>query len=219
MQPVSSPTRLPPHAKSGRDAALDLLRAIALVRVVLWHAFATPWMTFFAAMPVMFFVAGTLLEEPPDRAAHRVLMRRRARRILLPLWVYGAVVAAAGLLHEAPGWHTVSAGAAMLGHVVTWIFPLVDPAGSEWHGGWLSTHLWYLRAYLWILLLLPVLAVLARHARRSLPLIVAAVAALRILPSVTGPGRGLRGNGRTDRRRGHLRRFRRPRYGLPPPEH
>lgn len=44
---------------------LDLLRGVALIRVVVWHTFAAPWMTAFAAMPVMFFVVGTML---PGRA-------------------------------------------------------------------------------------------------------------------------------------------------------
>ena len=38
-------------------------------------------MTFFAAMPVMFFVAGTLLEPPAGAGSHRALVRRRARRL------------------------------------------------------------------------------------------------------------------------------------------
>ncbi len=178
LDPSVIPSR--PAADIRRDDALDLLRTVALGRVLLWHAFAASWMTFFAAMPVMFFVAGTLLEPPSGAASHRALVRRRARRLLLPLWVYGAVVAAAGLLREPPGWHTLSSAPAALGNAVTWIVPLVDPAWAEWHGGWLSTHLWYLRAYLWILLLVPVLAVLARRAARTFPALGLAIVALEV---------------------------------------
>jgi CubicO group peptidase (beta-lactamase class C family)/peptidoglycan/LPS O-acetylase OafA/YrhL len=175
-----APSVTPPRqaGDNRRDAALDLLRTVALGRVLLWHAFAASWMTFFAAMPVMFFVAGTLLEPPAGASSYRALVRRRARRLLLPLWVYGAVVAAAGLLHGPPGWHTISSASVALRHAATWIVPLVDPAGSEWHGGWLSTHLWYLRAYLWVLLLAPLLAILARRLVRTLPVLGLAIVAL-----------------------------------------
>ena len=65
-----------------RDATLDLLRCIALTRVVFWHLFANTWMTWFAAIPVMFFVAGTLLERP---GRYVTFLGRRLRRIsLLP---------------------------------------------------------------------------------------------------------------------------------------
>jgi CubicO group peptidase (beta-lactamase class C family)/peptidoglycan/LPS O-acetylase OafA/YrhL len=175
MEPLSSPAPRRAPIPNNRDCALDLLRTVALGRVLLWHAFAAPWMTFFAAMPVMFFVAGTLIEEPADQAAHRALLRRRARRLLLPLWVYAAVVAAAGLLREPPGWHSLTTAPTALLHATTWIVPLLDPAGADWHGGWLSTHLWYVRAYLWVLVLLPVLAAVARRAGRALPLLAGAV--------------------------------------------
>lgn len=198
----SSPTALP-SATSGRDPALDLLRTIALGRVVLWHAFAAPWMTLFAAMPMMFFVAGTLLAAPHGRPPHLALVRRRGRRILVPLWVYGAVVLAAGALRQPPGWESVSAIPTGLGKALTWIVPLVDPAGAEWHAGWLSTHLWYLRAYLWVLLLVPLLLLLSRHLRVALPLMAAGIAGLEIsahagVPLVgAGPARGLLGDALT----------------------
>jgi peptidoglycan/LPS O-acetylase OafA/YrhL len=155
---------------------LDLLRTVALGRVLLWHAFAATWMTFFPAMPTMFFVAGTLLEGRAGVGSHWGLVRRRARRILLPFWVYGAAVAAAGLVREPPGWRSVAAAPSALWHAATWIVPVVDPTGSDWHGGWLSTHLWYLRAYLWVLLLAPILARLAHRLALTLPGLAVAVA-------------------------------------------
>src|SRR3954447_10083592 len=80
---------------SRRDPALDLLRGVALLRVVLWHTFATTWMTAFAAIPLMFFVAGTLLAAAGERRRYRDVVGRRVRRLLLPLWAYGVVVAGA----------------------------------------------------------------------------------------------------------------------------
>lgn len=183
-----APATAPPSPpRTRRDPALDLLRTIALGRVLLWHAFAAPWMTFFAAMPVMFFVAGTLLAPAAAGRSHRAVVRRRTRRLLLPLWVYAAVVAGAGLFRDPPGWATVTSAPAALGRAATWVVPLVDPASADWHGGWLSTHLWYLRAYLWVLLLAPVLAILARRVVRTLPVLFLAVAAVEVSARTGGP--------------------------------
>src|SRR3954463_5509044 len=81
-----------------RDPALDLVRGIALIRVVLWHTFANTWMTMFAAIPLMFFVAGTLLAASGDRRRQRDVVGRGMRRLLLPLWAYGVVVGSATVL-------------------------------------------------------------------------------------------------------------------------
>ena len=70
----SAPRRYrPAHFRqvTRRDPALDLLRVIALARVVLWHVLAATWMTFFAAIPLMFFVAGTLLDGSQRRRSYR----------------------------------------------------------------------------------------------------------------------------------------------------
>lgn len=140
-----------------RDPALDLLRSVALARIVLWHLFARTWLTWFASIPLMFFVAGTLLERP---GPHLAFLARRLRRLLLPVWVYGLGVGAAGL------WF---ADAHLTRRAVlrslTWVLPLVDPVSTGWDGGWLSNHLWYLRTYLWILLLTPLLVRAARRVR------------------------------------------------------
>ena len=48
--------------KPGRDRYLDLLRSIALVRVVLYHIFGWAWLTvLFPSMGVMFALAGSLM--------------------------------------------------------------------------------------------------------------------------------------------------------------
>ncbi|MFD4683184.1 hypothetical protein ACFWO0_10725, partial [Streptomyces sp. NPDC058461] len=61
--PVPSPADAAPAApkKPGRDRYLDLLRSIALVRVVLYHIFGWAWLTvLFPSMGVMFALAGSL---------------------------------------------------------------------------------------------------------------------------------------------------------------
>jgi CubicO group peptidase (beta-lactamase class C family)/peptidoglycan/LPS O-acetylase OafA/YrhL len=146
----SDVARLSPRL-DGRDPALDLLRSVALVRVILWHAFAASWMMAIAAMPVMFFVAGSLLPAAAPLRSTVTTVVRRSKRILIPLWLYAATVAVVLLgagkrLH----WDEVRS-------VLWWIVPLGDPPASDFHAGWLSNHLWYLRAYLWILLLSPLL--------------------------------------------------------------
>ena len=75
-----------------RDALLDLLRAVALVRVFIWHTFPEKWLTAIAAMPVMFFVAGTMLPAVSDLRGYATMLRRRSRRLLVPFWAYGLVL-------------------------------------------------------------------------------------------------------------------------------
>ncbi|HVF76512.1 MAG TPA: serine hydrolase [Acidimicrobiales bacterium] len=158
---------------------MDLLRTIALARVVLWHMFAATWMTAFAAMPLMFFVAGTLLVDDLGRVrSYSGLLARRGRRILVPLWAYGAAVLGATLVHAGEVGFPGSSGDWW--RALTWIFPFVDPADSPWHGGWLANHLWYLRAYLWVLLLSPLLAAFSRRLLVAVPLFVLAIAQMEV---------------------------------------
>lgn len=156
-----------------RDAAFDLLRAVALVRIVFWHLFAQKWMTWIAAIPVMFFVAGSMLERP---GRHRVFLYRRLRRILLPLWVYASVVA----LTCAWTGHLRGASAKGIVRALTWVVPVVDPTSTGWDGGWLSNHLWYLRAYVWMLLLAPLVIRLSKRLGVAAVGVVTGVIALEV---------------------------------------
>ncbi len=187
--PTSIASEPPSNPRTGRDPVLDLLRSVALARVVLWHTFAATWMMGIAAMPVMFFVAGTLLPANRGLKAHVVVVRRRARRLLLPLWAYSATVALALTI---TGHRVTSTG--QLAGLVSWLVPLTDPVSSAWHAGWLSNHLWYLRAYLWLLLLAPLLVWLARRVRMALGLCTAAIVVLELAPGahlpVIGSGHG-----------------------------
>jgi CubicO group peptidase (beta-lactamase class C family)/peptidoglycan/LPS O-acetylase OafA/YrhL len=153
---------------------------IALVRVVLWHALAATWMTFFAAIPIMFFVAGSLLDGSRSRQPYGRVVLKRARRLLLPLWAYGVVIATASVVQSERMGQPVRLTSRGLAHAATWVVPLVDPKGSAWQGGWLSGHLWYLRAYFWMVLLAPLLALAARRLVLALPLLGAAIAALEV---------------------------------------
>ncbi|MER5441521.1 acyltransferase [Streptomyces sp. NPDC002790] len=137
--PVSAPTPV-------RDRYFDALRAVALVRVVTYHCFGWAWAgLLFPSMGVMFALAGSLMARSLQRPALSVI-RSRMRRLLVPFWAWGAVVVAAMLVHGwMPGWR-----------IVYWVVPLGDPPGNAW-GEQAWEILWYLRCYLWFVLLSPLL--------------------------------------------------------------
>lgn len=139
-----------------RDGFLDTLRAIAIIRVVMWHAFGEPVISWvIATMPLMFFVAGSLLFRSLESRPTGQVLRSRLKRLLVPFWFFGAVVLAfLSLVHlRSPGFGTRLSPDQLL----AWIIPLVNPTASAWEAGWASSPLWYIRAYLWLLLLSPLL--------------------------------------------------------------
>jgi peptidoglycan/LPS O-acetylase OafA/YrhL len=151
----------------GRDRYLDVLRAIALVRIVAFHTFyQAVWLTVvFPSLGVMFALAGALMARSLERPPGRVLAGRM-RRLLPPLWVYSAVVV--GLL-VLQGWRpeTGDAGGWWL-RLLLWFVPVgvapypeVDPSLGEgaplaW-GLYAADILWYIRAYFWFVVLSPLL--------------------------------------------------------------
>jgi len=79
-------------ATTDRERALDALRAIALIRVVLWHTYGIAAMTYIiAAVPTMFFVTGSLFAKSAERRPVGEVVRNRVRRIFVPLWAFSAV--------------------------------------------------------------------------------------------------------------------------------
>jgi CubicO group peptidase (beta-lactamase class C family)/peptidoglycan/LPS O-acetylase OafA/YrhL len=167
--PTPSPERPPLRS---RDLGLDLLRGLALLRVIVWHATSAAAVTLLAAMPVMFFVSGELFGRSARTRGGRCTAVDRLRRIGPPLWAFAAVA-----------WALMAVGAVTshtalpLRNVVWWVLPAADPQGSAWEGGWLSTPLWYLRTLLWVLALAPLaMVVVRRWPRAALALGVALVA-------------------------------------------
>ncbi|WP_443061260.1 acyltransferase family protein [Streptomyces sp. NBC_00391] len=136
-----------------RDRYFDTLRALALIRVVTYHTFGWPWAGMaFPSMGVMFALAGSLMAKSLDHPAHKVI-RSRFRRLLPPFWFWGLFVVVAMLVHGwMPGWQ-----------IVFWVVPLGDPPGNAW-GEQAWEILWYLRTYLWFVLLSPPLLKLFRLA-------------------------------------------------------
>ena len=141
----------------GRDSAVDLARAAALVRVVSYHAVGLPYvMTWFSAMPLMFFIAGYFMEASLDREGPVTCIRRRYVRVLLPLFPYAVMIlsvfAAAGL-----------SGGLKPANVVSYFVPLLSfpgptgPVAMTNPLSWTFMGLWYLQNYMLLVLISPVL--------------------------------------------------------------
>ena len=127
-----------------RNRYLDLLRAVATVRVVIYHL--TGWAALtvvFPAMSVMFALAGSLMAASVDRFGVWAV-ERRLRRLLPSLWVI-ALIAVPAMLVAGTAWDT---------RLLFWGFPIVDPEATGW---WMQSlsHAWYLRDFLWLVLLSP----------------------------------------------------------------
>ncbi|WP_055694521.1 acyltransferase family protein [Streptomyces prasinopilosus] len=165
-EPAADPAAPAAPGKPGRDRYLDLLRSIALVRVVVYHLFGWAWMTvLFPSMGVMFALAGSLMARSLKRPAGSVI-RGRLRRLLPPLWAFAAVVLA---MMFAAGWDPVEEdGSRGLIGLFNYLVPIGAPPypwelGSP--SGLLDTTwavqaagpLWYLRAYLWFVIASPLL--------------------------------------------------------------
>jgi peptidoglycan/LPS O-acetylase OafA/YrhL len=166
-QPAVPEQQTRPPKAPGRDRYFDLLRALALFRVVLYHLMGWAWLpVVFPSMGVMFALAGNLMARSLKRPAVEVV-RGRMRRLLPPLWLLGAV-GVTGMVLQGwgpsdeghPGWWWL--------HLTFWILPLSDPPYAEGLSGvhgvlgedWaaeLAGPLWYIRAYLWFVVLSPFL--------------------------------------------------------------
>ena len=145
----------------------------------------------FPSMAVMFALAGSLVAASLARrpGKHWQVLRKRVRRLLPPLWLYGAVLVALMIWQ---GWTVTRAeGSRLDWHAaLAWLVPLEQPGGSVW-GDELVLPLWYIRTYLWLLLLSPALYWLfRRHPRLVLgaPLALLGVLELRIVPVTAATG-------------------------------
>ena len=166
---ADEPPAAPRAKKPGRDRYLDLLRSIALVRVVVYHLFGWAWLTIlFPSMGVMFALAGSLMARSLNRPAAGVI-RGRIRRLLPPLWAFSAV---ALTLMFIGGWNPTKdpdhGGTWGLVELLNYIVPIGAPP-YPWSLGsksgvlentWAvqaAGPLWYLRAYLWFVIASPLL--------------------------------------------------------------
>src|SRR5689334_23326716 len=143
-----------------RNRYLDLLRAVATLRVVVYHS--TGWAALtviFPAMSVMFALAGSLMAASLDRYGP-FAVERRLRRLLPALWMLSAVAVPAMLM----------TGLAWDWKVLYWAFPLQDPPANGW-GSMALGATWYLRDFLWFVLVSPLLLPVFRRLPRTTVLI------------------------------------------------
>ncbi|MEV4496465.1 acyltransferase [Micromonospora arborensis] len=136
-----------------RNRYLDLLRFLAIVRVIVYHVTGYATLTLvFPAMSVMFALAGSLMAASLTRSGPAAV-GRRLRRLLPSLWVL-AVVFVPGMLLS---------GMALTPRVLLWLFPVADPPANNW-GALALSIIWYLRDYLWFVLASPIAFWLFRRA-------------------------------------------------------
>ncbi|MGE0877470.1 MAG: serine hydrolase [Acidimicrobiia bacterium] len=159
---AAAPEEARPSKPAPRDPFLDVVRALALARVMLWHTIGAPILTFFlAAVPTMFFVTGSLLAKSMAGRDPWTVTIDRLRRILIPFWAYGVFVFSVIVVSH---WFDGTSDTGLpLRQFVPWIVPLTDPHASTWEAGYLTGPLWYLRALVWLLLAAPLLFRMVRR--------------------------------------------------------
>jgi peptidoglycan/LPS O-acetylase OafA/YrhL len=147
-----------------RSRYIDCLRALALVRVIAYHLLSWAWLPLlFPSMGVMFALAGGLVASSLGRRDQWSVLRSRVRRLLPSLWVMGLLLVPVMVWR---GWTYDPVG--FVGQpldwrgLLFWVVPFATPVGSDW-GADLVLPLWYLRTYLWLLLLSPALLWLFRR--------------------------------------------------------
>ena len=144
---------------SPRDVALDGLRAIAILRVITWHASGWSWTTWIiSSVPAMFVVTGALLARSLQKASAFQTLSKRFKRLLLPLWFYSLTVY---LLSK--HFHVRTSA------VWTFFLPFSQPT-SLISNQWFTSAMWYLRAYVWILIFAPFIYSLTRRFKSLIPI-------------------------------------------------
>ena len=160
-----------------RDRYIDSLRALALIRIMTYHYFGWAWLPIlFPSVGVMFALAGSLIASSLDRSPGNPwrVLKKRTIRLLPPVWLLGVVVVTVMVV---AGWtHTVIAGDPLDWRTLLfWVVPISTPISSALGADWVLP-LWYIRTYLWFLLLSPATLWLFRHwPKRMLAIPVAAV--------------------------------------------
>lgn len=143
-----------------RNPYIDLLRALAILRVALYHT--TNWSLLtvvFPAMALMFALGGALMVASLDSSTAEAV-RSRLRRLLPSFWTLAGVFVPAMVL----------TGLAVDWRLLLWVLPLADPPANDW-GALVLSPIWYLRDFLWFVLVSPLVLPLFR--RHPLPVIVA----------------------------------------------
>lgn len=171
----SMPTLRQTHS-SARDRIgyFDLLRALALLRVITYHTVGWPWLhVLIPAIGLMFGLGGSLMARSLDRRTPVRVIASRLRRLLPPVWTFGIVALGVGWLTLGPAGHEWF-------RLFFWLVPLRDPEFNSTEFGFVDV-LWYVRSYIWFVLLSPVLLAAFHKAPKTTlaaPLALLPVAAL-----------------------------------------
>ncbi len=88
---------------SDRLAYVDVMRTVAVARVVVNHALPWPWLKWFESLPVMFFVSGTLVGRSLRTRSAWAVFVGRFKRLAMPTGVYLVFAAVCSLTNWLPG--------------------------------------------------------------------------------------------------------------------
>lgn len=83
-----------PVIGADRLAYVDVMRTVAVARVVINHALPWPWLKWFESLPVMFFVSGTLTGRSLRNRGVWTVFKGRFSRLAMPTAVYLAFAVA-----------------------------------------------------------------------------------------------------------------------------
>lgn len=106
------------------------------------------------------YTTGILLAVSYSKGSLGPVLYKRFRRFLIPFWAYGTVALSIMSIFG-QGFDLTP------GRVLRWVLPYAAPQGADWTLGWLSSPLWYLAAYMWLLLLSPLIYTFVK--KTSLP--------------------------------------------------
>ncbi|GAA3449614.1 acyltransferase family protein [Dactylosporangium matsuzakiense] len=142
--------------RSSRSRYLDTLRTLAIVRVVAFHGTGAAWLGMvFPSMGVMFALAGSLMASSMTKAGDRpeIVIWSRFKRLMPAVWALAAVLIPVMMIM---GWGPHDTRPLNAPAVYAWIFPLSDPPSNDWAVP-IAGILWYIRTYLWLVIISPAL--------------------------------------------------------------
>ena len=86
-----------------RLAFVDVMRTVAVGRVVVNHALPWPWLKWFESLPVMFFASGLLVGRSLQNRPLKAVFIGRFQRLAVPTGLYLAFAAVMGITGLLPG--------------------------------------------------------------------------------------------------------------------
>jgi len=136
----------------------DLLRSGAILRIVVFHFFSWPFLSYIPSLGVMFALGGWFMANSLDKKQFGEVILSRLGR-LLPVWYgFALIMFIAGYIY--------SAGAGTeLTMSTSWLFPyerLSWNLDNEYANGAIVVT-WYISAYLWLLALTPFMLFIYRR--------------------------------------------------------